>query len=106
LDAYYHVGAYGRNCSSSDITEITRAAKEVNYMRPTLTINETLSLKRKAGMRASYWDEVTGLESGRYPYGHTTRAARPDGSQGRRIVRIYRADLEAWIKSKEANNAV
>ena len=47
-------------------------------MRPTLTINETLSLKRKAGMRASYWDEVTGLESGRYPYGHTTRAARPD----------------------------
>ena len=33
LDAYYHVGAYGRNCSSSDITEITRAAKEVNYMR-------------------------------------------------------------------------
>ena len=30
-------------------------------MRPTLTINETLSLKRKAGMRASYWDEVTGL---------------------------------------------
>lgn len=80
--------------------------KEVNYMRPTLTINETLSLKRKAGMRASYWDEVTGLESGRYPYGHTTRAARPDGSQGRRIVRIYRADLEAWIKSKEANNAV
>lgn len=78
------------------------AAKEVNYMRPTLTINETLSLKRKAGMRASYWDEVTGLESGRYPYGHTTRAARPDGSPGRRIVRIYRADLEAWIKSKEA----
>lgn len=72
-------------------------------MRPTLTINETLSLKRKAGMRASYWDEVTGLESGRYPYGHTTRAARPDGSPGRRIVRIYRADLEAWIKSKEAN---
>ena len=65
-----------------------------------------LSLKRKAGMRASYWDEVTGLESGRYPYGHTTRAARPDGSQGRRIVRIYRADLEAWIKSKEATNAV
>ena len=106
MDAYYHVGAYGRNCSSSDITEITRAAKEVNYMRPTLTINETLTLKRKAGMRASYWDEVTGLESGRYPYGHTTRAARPDGSPGRRIVRIYRADLEAWIKSKEATNAV
>ena len=106
MDAYYHVGAYGRNCSSSDITEITRAAKEVNYMRPTLTINETLSLKRKAGMRASYWDEVTGIESGRYPYGHTTRAARPDDSPGRRIVRIYRADLEAWIKSKEANNAV
>ena len=106
MDAYYHVGAYGRNCSSSDITELTRAAKEVNYMRPTLTINETLSLKRKAGMRASSWDEVTGLESGRYPYGHTTRAARPDGSPGRRIVRIYRADLEAWIKSKEANNAV
>lgn len=72
-------------------------------MRPTLTINETLSLKRKAGMRASYWDEVTGLESGRYPYGHTIRVTRPDGSQGRRIVRIYRADLEAWIKSKEAN---
>ena len=82
------------------------AVKEVNYMRPTLTINETLSLKRKAGMRASYWDEVTGIESGRYPYGHTTRAARPDGSPGRRIVRIYRADLEAWIKSKEATNAV
>ena len=35
-----------------------------------------------------------------------TRAARPDGSPGRRIVRIYRADLEAWIKSKEATNAV
>lgn len=33
MDAYYHVGAYGRNCSSSDITEIMRAAKEVNYMR-------------------------------------------------------------------------
>lgn len=32
LDACYHVGTHGRNCSS-DITEITRAAKEVNYMR-------------------------------------------------------------------------
>lgn len=40
------------------------------------------------------------------PMAEPNRAARPDGSQGRRIVRIYRADLEAWIKSKEATNAV
>lgn len=64
--------------------------------RITVTVNETLSILRAAGMPATASTLADGIESGVYPFGRMVRKSE----SGRRTFEIFRVDLMSWIDSK------